>query len=210
MGHTDRAPLRDRQNEARLATECLKGSRQAWNELYAKFDGLIRVTIRRQRVIVEGLSEDDLVQETYIKIVKSLPAFDANKASLRTFVCLVAKGACIDCLRRATAERRAHKSVPLSYHEGDDNGSVAVSAETFSPDEALLNAEQADLVRLSLNSLKQACRELLQLRFNRELPYKKMAQLLGRKSHTVNIQVLRCLAELRGHYDELVRRGGGA
>jgi DNA-directed RNA polymerase specialized sigma24 family protein len=42
-----------------------------------------------------------------------------------------------------------------------------------------------------------------------DLPYGKIAAMLGKKEHTVNVQTIRCLAELKANYDEIVREGLG-
>ncbi|MFC1833622.1 RNA polymerase sigma factor [Thermodesulfobacteriota bacterium] len=200
-------PKSDRDDDARLIEGCLSGSQDAWNEFYVRHDSLIRVVARRQCPTMMGHAHEDLVQTVYLKLLKSLKGYESRQSSLRTFVGMVSKRACVDHLRQISAAARSAKTEPIDHHDGGEEGALRLMSPGHGPDESLERAQEADLVNLAISRLKVGCRNLLRLRYFLELPYKKIAEMLGKKEHAVNVQTIRCLAQLKANYDDLVRKG---
>ncbi|MBM3300714.1 MAG: sigma-70 family RNA polymerase sigma factor [Deltaproteobacteria bacterium] len=195
--------------DAQLVKECLQGSETAWNEFYGRLDGLIRIVVKRQFKALPHYSEDDMVQSVYLKLVTSLRSYDARQSSLRSFVGMVAKRACIEHLRKVTAASRHAWTNPVEHHDGDDEGAVMLTSTFQPPDGYLETAEQVNILSLALNRLKGSCRELIRLRFHMDLSHAKISEMLGKKEHAVNVQIIRCLAQLKAKYDEIAHAGRG-
>jgi len=193
----------------KLVEECLAGSQEAWNEFYRRYDSLIRVVARRYGHGVPGSSEDDMVQTVYLKLVKSMQTYDPGQLPLKAFVGMVAKRVCIDQVRQSVSSCRSGSTSPIDHHGEGEEGAINPRSQLDQPDEQLENAQQLNIVSVALKRLKAACRELIRLRFHMDLPYGKIAAMLGKKEHTVNVRTIRCLAELKASYDEIVREGLG-
>jgi RNA polymerase sigma-70 factor, ECF subfamily len=58
--------------------------------------------------LVDRDSADDLVQETYLRMIRALPAYRAE-ASGRTWLIAIARRVCADALRRRNRRRRLHE-----------------------------------------------------------------------------------------------------
>ncbi len=192
-----------------LVKECLAGSQEAWNDFYRRYDSLIRVIARRYGFGVPGYAEDDMVQTIYLKLVKSMQTYDPGQLPLKAFVGMVAKRSCIDQVRQSLASSRSAPTSPVDHHGEGEEGTITPECRMEGPDERLENAQQLNIVAAALKRLKAACRELIKFRFHMEMPYGKIAAMLGKKEHTVNVRTIRCLAELKAHYDEIVREGLG-
>ena len=195
--------------DARLVKECLRGSEQAWNEFHGRLDRLIRIVVKRQFGALPYYSEEDIVQSVYLKLVTSLHTYDAGRSSLKNFVGMVAKRACIEHLSKVVAASRSARTDPVDHHDGNTEGSVMVRSNLDPPDECVETAEQTYIISLALNHLKATCRELIRLRFYNDLSHAKIGEMLGKKEHAVNVQIIRCLAQLKARYDELVQTGRG-
>jgi RNA polymerase sigma-70 factor (ECF subfamily) len=187
----------------------LRGSEEAWNEFHGRLDRLIRIVVKRQSGALPNYSEEDMVQSVYLKLVTSLHTYDANRSSLKSFVGMVAKRACIEHLRKAVAASRYARTDPVDHHDGNTEGSVMVTSNLDSPDGCVEMAEQVHIISQALNRLKASCRELIRLRFHMDLSHAAIGEMLGKKEHAVNVQIIRCLAQLKARYDEIVRTGRG-
>ena len=203
------SPGNAERREEQLVNACLSGSDEAWNEFYQRYDGLIRVVVRRQGIGSGSTSDsgEDMVQMVYLKLVKSMRTYDPAQLSLKAFVAMVAKRASIDYLRQSGSQSRSAPTSPVDHHGDGDEGTVNPESSLDPPDEQVETAQQVSILARALGQLKSACRELIRLRFYLDMPYGKIAALFGRKEHTVNVQTIRCLAELKAHYDQIVREG---
>lgn len=190
-----------------LVKECLSGSEDAWTQFCGRFGRLILAVIRRHRSLVPESAEDDVLQAVYLKLLKSLQAYDHRQSRLNAFVSMIAKQTCIDHLRRNTAASRCAQTVPVDHHDGGEAGVVAVESRLDPPDQCLNRAQEIDVVSLAMSRLGTECVELLKLRYHLDLPYGEIAKRVGKKAHAVNVQTLRCLAQLRSLYDQLLEKG---
>ena len=193
MDHHQRRPDEDTQ----LVRDCVSGSQQAWTELYSHHHPLIEAIVRKHVPFRSTETYQDLVQMVYVRLVDSLETYDSHLSSLRTFVSLVAKRTCIDWLRGQSRMSRTGWNEPVDHHDCDEEGAVVVRSNLDLPDEQIAKAQNSHLVRMALSRLADACRELLRLRFYLDLTYGQIGERLGRNENTVNVQILRCLAQLK-------------
>jgi RNA polymerase sigma-70 factor (ECF subfamily) len=68
--------------------------------------------------IVDRESADDLVQDTYLRVLRALPAYRAEAAG-RTWLLAIARRACADALRRRVRRRRLHREHALPPPRAD-------------------------------------------------------------------------------------------
>ena len=70
------------------------------------------------------------------------------------------------------------------------------------PDEFLMNAESAGLVRESLDQLGEPCREIVELRYFGDLSYEELSATLKLNPKTVSSRLSKCLDRL----EEIMRK----
>jgi RNA polymerase sigma-70 factor (ECF subfamily) len=70
--------------------------------------------------LVDRDAADDLVQDTYLRVLRALPAYRAE-ASGRAWLLAIARRTCADALRRRVRRRRLHGQLPPLHTEGPDS-----------------------------------------------------------------------------------------
>jgi RNA polymerase sigma factor (sigma-70 family) len=195
--------LRDNYGNDQLVTDCLSGSDRAWTLFYRNHQGLVEVVVCRHVPFCSAEAREDIVQAVYVRLVESLETYDSSLSSLRTFVSLVAARTCIDWLRSQSTLMRTGQNVPISDDDDPEHNDAVLQSEFEPPDEAVAKAELALLIRRSLDRLSDTCRELLRLRFFLDLTYERIAAMLEKKENTINVGILRCLAQLKTAYHKV-------
>ena len=130
-------------SEALLISRIRAGEPDAWNETIARYEGrLLGFVIRR---VTNRAAAEDLVQETFVGFLNSLPNYDIDQ-SLESYLFAIAAHKLTDFLRH---EGR-RPTIPLAIEESSDDGpadrgrrasSIARSRERRGLEEtALVNA----------------------------------------------------------------------
>jgi RNA polymerase sigma-70 factor (ECF subfamily) len=130
--------------------------------------------------LVDVASADDLTQETYLRALRALPAFE-GRASARTWLFGIARRACADHLR-GTVRRRAllHRAA------------LAAASTPVTPEDPAGTVTATDLLAL----LRPAQREAFVLTQVLELSYEEAAACLGVPIGTIRSRVARARTEL--------------
>lgn len=191
--------------DAILVQECLSGSEKAWNEFYCRFLGLVKSIVKRQHSI-SFQDIDDVIQSVFTALIKGLKDYDRG-FPLARFVCLVTERVCIQDYRRVIAAKRDGETQPIDHHDSGKENVIILTSQAVSQEKQLEQNQLLDMLKRSMRRLGSACRELLRLRYFEELPYKEITKILGVAENTLTVRTKRCLDDLVGQYDELVRRG---
>ncbi len=96
---------------------CIRGDKRAWDAFVDRWAGIIHAAVQRAfqggRGAAARAEVEDTVQDVFLRLVKDdcrlLRSYDANRASLSTWLTLVARSTAIDRLRR----KRPPPTVPL-------------------------------------------------------------------------------------------------
>lgn len=187
-------------HDRELVKICLSGSDAAWTEFHRQYHLLIEAVVRRHSRSATDDGREDMIQEVYKSLVEALAQYDGHSSSLRTFVSMVATRTCIDCWRGCSTMSRTGTNEPVEHHDYTDPNHVILECKNDPPDEQVAEAESRQLVKDALRRLSASCQELLKLRFFLDLTYEEVANRLGKKVNSVNVQVLRCIAHLRAAY----------
>jgi len=184
-----------------LVERIRRGESQAWDELIGRFDGRLLAFVE-SRLRNRSVSED-VVQETFIGFLTSLPNYDVSR-SLESYLFSIAAHKLTDHLRR---EGR-RPTVPLSSGNSTSGpwelpGAARV-ASSLARSKERRNLEETSLVDAIADHLdrwrnrgdweKIKCTELL---FVRGLPNKDVAKSLGLSEQTVANYKFDFLAKLR-------------
>ena len=152
------------------------GSREAFDELYARYRGPLFGFFRRR--LNSELRAEDLTQETFLAVIRSAERYQA-RALVRTYLYAIA-------LNLLMSERRKRA------HDGPDLESVAEPAVPSSPERKLWVSE-------ALQKLDEREREILMLREYEQLSYDEIAGLLQMPLNTVRSQLFRARMALKQH-----------
>lgn len=131
---------------------------------------------------------EDVVQETFIKAMNSWDSFDESKASVKTWLCTIAKNTMINYVRGN--KKHENSSFDEMSEAGFEVGVVDNELESLADDDA---REAYEL----LKPLKPEDRELLIMRYVEEMSYKEIAEKVGSNDRAVAKKVERLLKKCR-------------
>jgi RNA polymerase sigma-70 factor, ECF subfamily len=183
------ASMRVAGEEARLLALVAAGDRdEPLAELYGRYAK--RVYGLGLRLLGDQGLAEDLVQETFLRLWRSAPRFDTDRATVRTFLFTIARRAAVDLWRR----RRDRIEVAGSEIE------PVVEDEAF---EALLVSLD---VRYALDELSAKHREVLELHYRGDLTQQQISERLEVPLGTVKTRTHHALRALKGKLEELELR----
>jgi RNA polymerase sigma-70 factor (ECF subfamily) len=169
-----------------LIQRCLDGDQQAWEAIVRQYRR--RVFNVAYRFVGTHEEAEDLTQEIFLKIFKSLGTFD-RRANFQTWIVSVGRNLCIDHYRSARRER-------ATLDRGVDAADLAPAATTPSPQAVLERHDQVGLLKEALKGLSPSLRAAVLLRDIRELSYQEVAEELQLPEGTVKSRINRGRAEL--------------
>lgn len=174
--------------DSSLVERCLGGEEAAWEEL-------VRAHTRRVYAICyrfTGSDQEaqDLTQEVFLRVFRSLKSFRAGEGSLTVWLARVSRNLLIDHYRRTKLERATdsiQEQLPMLEEK------TAMWART---DGLTAGREASELLQGALQKLSPELRETVILRDLEELEYKEIAQVLNVPEGTVKSRLNRGRAEL--------------
>ena len=179
------ASMRVAGEEARLLALVAAGDRdEPLVELYGRYAK--RVYGLGLRLLGDQGLAEDLVQETFLRLWRSAPRFDPDRASVRTFLFTIARRAAVDLWRR----RDRHEALGLESEP-------VVDDEAF---EALLVSLD---VREALDELSAKHREVLELHYRGDLTQQQISERLEVPLGTVKTRTYHALRALKSKLEEL-------
>jgi len=192
----------EKKEESELVRACCGGSREAWDEFYRRFFGLIRTVVQR-RSHVFGPDLEDAIQEVFLHLMRSLHGYD-DAYPLSKFVCIISERVATDQHRFNSREKRRGQTISLNQDHSIGDAQFGLCSEEKPQDEQLADVRELMKLRILFKTLSEKCREILRLRYEHELPFKEIGNIMGKTENTVTVQARRCLDQLRGLY----RQGG--
>jgi RNA polymerase sigma-70 factor, ECF subfamily len=157
-----------------LMLEFQRGSREAFEELFARYRGPLYGFFRRRLPATERA--EDLVQETFLAVVRATSRYEP-RSLVRTYLYGIA-------LNLLAAERRK---------QAKDGPAPEATAEPSAEDPS----DSVLWVRQALDRLEPGDREVLMLREYEQLSYAEIAQLLRLPVNTVRSRLFRARMALR-------------
>ena len=190
-------------SEGELLARCQRGDATAWDSL---FDAHYAAAGRFIFQLASDFTVEDaeeICQEVFLSVIKNLDSFQ-GESQLQTWIFRIATNKARDYREKRNAAKRGGGQAPISLHaENPETGLTPdPPADTPSPDEFLMNAESAGLVRESLDQLGEPCREIVELRYFGDLSYEELRATLKLNPKTVSSRLSKCLDRL----EELTRK----
>jgi len=131
---------------------------------------------------------EDLTIETFTKAFKSLPNFRPDYA-FSTWLFRIATNAGIDFIRKKKLKTMSIDNA-FPNEEGDE---VRINVKSIdpNPEQELITAEKAELLRSFVEKLKPRYQILIELRYYKQLSYEEIAEELDMPLGTVKAQLFR-------------------
>lgn len=169
--------------EEGLSDALLRGEKAAWDAFVRRYGGLIVAAVRG--VAPPYADIEDLTQDVFIRLCKDnfrlLRSYDPSRASLSTWITIVARSTARDGLRRRRGE-----SVPI---EAVPEAQLAVAP-----------VEPVQKLKLPEALLSPRQREILSMLYDREMDVAEIARALGIDPQTVRSAHHKAMIKLRAHF----------
>ncbi len=136
---------------------------------------------------------EDLTQETFIRVHRSLPTF-RGEANLSTWIYRIATNVSLDHFRRG-ATRQAKAA--LSLEETQSEGEWVVDEKASAPEQVAAQSEMSDCVQGFIGRLPATYRTVLVLHDLQGLKNREIAEVLDCSLDTVKIRLHRARKKLR-------------
>ena len=145
---------------------------------------------------------EDLTQEIFLKVFRSLSTFD-RRANFQTWLISVSRNLCIDRYRSGRRDREV-------FAREVDASTVPAQSPGPSAHARVETQDRIALLREALRGLSPALRTAVLLRDIHELSYQEIAQQLGIAEGTVKSRINRGRAELARQIERLRVEAGNA
>jgi RNA polymerase sigma-70 factor, ECF subfamily len=174
--------------DTQLVERCLGGEEAAWEDL-------VKVHTRRvysicYRFTGSDHEAQDLTQDVFLRVFRSLKSFRAGEGSFSVWLSRLARNLLIDHYRRTKLER-ASSSIEEQLPMLEEKTASLARTEGL-----LAGREASEFLQAALQKLSPDLRETVILRDLEELEYKEIAQVLNVPEGTVKSRLNRGRAEL--------------
>jgi RNA polymerase sigma-70 factor (ECF subfamily) len=172
-----------------LIQRCLGGDQIAWELIVRQY--WRKVFNIAYKFVGKHDEAEDLTQEIFIKIFKSLSTFD-RRANFQTWLISVSRNLCIDHYRSVRKERE-------TIDRQVDPNQLTPASNDPGPMAALEQRDRVALLRQALGQLPDTLRTAVLMRDIQEMSYQEIADKLGLPEGTVKSRINRGRTELARH-----------
>jgi RNA polymerase sigma-70 factor (ECF subfamily) len=187
-----------------LIQRCLKGDQQAWEAIVRQY--WRKVFNVAYKFVGKHDEAEDLTQDIFLKIFKSLDTFD-RRANFQTWLISISRNLCIDHYRSVRKERE-------TIDRDVDANELAPRSKDPGPIASLEQRDRVVLLRQAMAALPDTLRTAVLMRDIQELSYQEIADALRLPEGTVKSRInrgrtelARQIRKLRG--DEFTPAGNG-
>ncbi len=178
-----------------LVRRCISGDAAAWEEIVQRYNRRIYNICYR----FAGSADDaqDLTQEVFIKMYRTLNSYDVDRGAFMTWVTTVTRNLLVDHFRKTKQDRLTDSlDTTSSDHEDAMPLGEQIPDRGPAPDSNVRSREARDVVHQALQKLSPELREAVILRDLQDMDYKEIATVLKVPEGTVKSRINRGRAEL--------------
>jgi RNA polymerase sigma-70 factor, ECF subfamily len=187
--------LEDAQLVAALIRRCIGGDAAAWEEIVQRYHR--RIYNICYRFAGSGDDAQDLTQEVFIKMYRTLDTYDGARAAFMTWVTTITRNLLVDHFRKTKHDRVTDSlDTPGSEHEDAVPLSDRIEDNSLPPDARVQGREAKESVHQALQKLSPELREAVILRDLQDMDYRDIATVLKVPEGTVKSRINRGRAEL--------------
>jgi RNA polymerase sigma-70 factor (ECF subfamily) len=183
-----------------LIQRCLQGDQTAWDAIVRQY--WRKVFNVAYKFVGRHDQAEDLTQDIFLKIFKSLDTFD-RRANFQTWLISVSRNLCIDHYRSVRKERQ-------TIDRSVDASELSPAATDGGPMAALEQRDRVTLLRSALAGLPETLRAAVVMRDIQELSYQEIASALRLPEGTVKSRINRGRTELARQIRKVQEAGTGA
>ena len=187
--------MEDAQLAAMLVRRCLAGDAGAWEEIVQRYSRRIYNICYR----FAGSADDaqDLTQEVFIKMYRTLKTYDVERGALMNWVTTITRNLLVDHFRKTRQDRITDSlDADTSHNEDVSPLSDRIPDKTQPPDSRVQSRETREVVHQALQKLSPELREAVILRDLQDMDYRDIATVLKVPEGTVKSRINRGRAEL--------------
>lgn len=178
-------------NEITLIKKCLKGEKQAFEELIRLYYGYVSGFLLK--TTADDSLAEDLTQETFLKMVRNIEKFDpGGRASFGTWLITIAKNTYIDHLRKNRVYLEDIESIQIADH-------CNISDET---DKKLLYEE----IVSAINTLPPEQGLAIRLKYEEDMTLAQIAERFNVPTKTVKSRIHEGTVKLRRIFNSKERK----
>lgn len=179
--------------EARMTLGLRRGEEAALAEIHREYGGAVLRYLRR--ALGDAGAAEDVHQEVFLEVWRRGRSYDPGRASLGTWIMLIARSRAVDHLRKRVPE-------PLDPHDPEAPGAAAEDPGAF-PDALIERWRMAYL----LGRLPEEEERVLRMRFHEGLSQSEIAARTGIPLGTIKTQMVRALGRMRDMVEAEEGRG---
>lgn len=174
--------------EKEIVEACLRGDESAWETLVCQHTRLVYWIA--WRFTGDHGTAEDVTQEVFLRVFRSLGTFRAAEATLATWLTRLTRNFLIDRYRRTQQDGVTQSG------EKDRQFGMLVARSADHPERVLAAREARDLVQSILLVLEPELREQVVYRDLQDMDYREIAEAVGIPVGTVKSRLNRARAEL--------------
>jgi len=169
-----------------LIQRCLTGDQIAWEQIVRQY--WRKVFNVAYKFVGKHDEAEDLTQDIFFKIFKSLDTFD-RRANFQTWLISISRNLCIDHYRSVRKERE-------TLDREVDAADLAPATAQPGPVAALEQRDRVALLKRAMSALPESLRTAVLMRDIQELSYQEIADRLRLPEGTVKSRINRGRTEL--------------
>jgi RNA polymerase sigma-70 factor, ECF subfamily len=182
--------LYEEDSDAVLVVAVGRGQQRALAEIYHRHGG--QAFRLAERLLVDTKRAEDVVQDVFLQLWRDPESFDAERASLRTWLLLKTHGKAVDHIR-AEAARRSREERLLNDRTNNETDL----------DREIWDLTVADRVQQAVGELPEGERQAINLAYFGGHTYTEVAAALGEPEGTVKSRIRKGLTTLRRSLGDL-------
>jgi len=177
-----------------LIQRCLRGDQLAWELIVRQY--WRKVFNIAYKFVGKHDAAEDLAQDIFLKIFKSLSTFD-RRANFQTWLISVSRNLCIDHYRSVRKERE-------TIDREIDPNELSPASHELSPMAHLEQRDRVVLLRHALAELPETLKTAVLMRDIQEMTYQEIADRLKLPEGTVKSRINRGRTELARHVKRMI------
>lgn len=173
------------QLDNRLTKLALNGDQQAFAEIVELYKD--KIYHLAYRMLNNRHEAEDVVQETFLRVFKSLDRYDPNQ-KFSTWIYRIATNLCIDRLRK----RKPTYSLDADMNDQEGlDGYSSIPSDDRTPESELMISETKKLIYDAIESLPAKYKSVMILRYLQDLSLQEISDVLDMPVTTIKTRVHR-------------------
>jgi RNA polymerase sigma-70 factor (ECF subfamily) len=182
--------------DVELVRGALDGAESAFREIVQRYQRPIYGLI--VRMVRDPARAEELAQDTFVKAFRALHTYDVQR-KFSAWLLTIAHHVAIDELRKGSL---ATEPLEVETDQGERTREFADPAAA-TPAQLAERAELATVLQTAIGRLRPEYREVVSLRYERELDYDEIVEITGLPMGTVKSSLHRARKELAEHLENL-------